>query len=74
MDEDVKAKIKAQLSLKVNILFCKHSTEKACKDCLSGIEGDVSGIRGNVSGIRGDVSGIEGNVSDIIRILKGDVK
>jgi len=79
-----KQKIKEQLKLRENKLFCIHNSEDACEDCLKNITGNVSGItgnmsdiRGNVSGIRGDVSGITGNMSgitgnmsDIIKVLK----
>jgi len=77
MEEEMKKKIKAQLKLRVSLIFCKHSDTKACKECfskltgdVSGLMGNVSGLRGNVSGLRGDVSGLRGDVSEIIEVLR----
>jgi len=69
MNEDMKMKIKTQLKLQKNILYCKHDANNICSECLKNLVGDVSGIYGDVSGIRGDVSDICGDVSDIVEVL-----
>ena len=74
MDKDMELKIVSQLSLNVRILFCKHSKDKVCEDCLKNICGDVSDISGDVSGIYGRVSGISGDVSDIKKVLEKEKK
>ena len=80
MKNEMKLKVKKQLSLRANFnfLYCSHSQEKACDDCLLQLIGDVSELRGNVSEelrgdvseLRGDVSGLTGNVSEFIKYLK----
>jgi len=69
MNDEMKERIKEQLRLNENKLYCSHNKDSVCAECLKNITGNVSGIRGDVSGIRGNVSGIIGNVSG----LKGNV-
>ena len=73
----MKEKIKLQLSLRIDVLYCEHDINKVCRKCLSELSGDVSGLTGNVSGLTGDVTGLSGDVSglrgdvtEIIKILK----
>lgn len=83
MDETLKKKIKKQLKLKEQKLYCRHNIDKPCDECMSkitgntyyihgdvsDISGDVSSIHGDISHIRGNVSRIFGDVSDILEIL-----
>jgi hypothetical protein len=72
MQTKMKERVKKQLSLRENILYCSHDSKKVCEDCKKKITGDASGITGDVSGIRGNVSGITGDASEIMKVLKGD--
>ena len=53
MNEEMENRIRRQLSLsyRKDKIYCNHNNEKACKRCMSEIQGDVSGILGNVSDI-----------------------
>lgn len=69
-------KIKKNLRIRKNILFCKHNSDNVCQTCRGKISGDVSRMSGNVSGIWGNVSRIWGNVSGIsgdVSGISGDV-
>ena len=71
IDAEMKQRILKQLRLiSGSRLYCQHSAENACAECMRGIKGDVGWILGNVSWIEGNVSGIRGDVSDIVKILR----
>jgi hypothetical protein len=67
MNDKTKSLIKAQLSLRVNKLYCSHDNNEPCAECMKR-------IMGNVSGITGDVTGIKASADDIRKVLKTGVK
>ena len=79
MDKKMQKKIKKQLSLREDKLYCSHNVEKPCDYCRKKLTGDISGLTGNISsGLTGDISrltgnisGIEGDTKEIIKMLKG---
>ena len=76
MNDEMKERIKEQLRLNENKLYCSHNEDSVCAECLKNITGNVSGLTGDVSVIRGDVSGIWGDVSVIrgdVSVIRGDV-
>ena len=48
MDETMKKKIKKQLKLKEQKLYCRHNIDKPCDKCMRKITGDTSYIRGDI--------------------------
>ena len=64
MDEEMRQKVLAQLSLRESRKRTGNWDTATGK--VTGVHEDVWG---DVSGIQGDVSGIQGNVSEILNIL-----
>jgi len=51
MNDEMKERIKEQLRLNENKLFCSHNEDSVCAECLKNITGNVSGIIGSVDEI-----------------------